>query len=206
MDGSTSEAGNASLASCQPTSLNNSAPCCAPMARVSWRIPAAWTRPSSRAWRTTSSATSAVGDCRLAEPAAAGVGGGVRFGEEFHFSVRVVRTANLKIRATCRIRPTVVISANMGCSRNWRRLRGRKIRGNRLWRNASDIGDFRSGAGAAAGIRSARAAQGSRPYEGRHPRIIRASRPAHGGQTAMACLSLRIPYGEAVTPEKPAHD
>ena len=50
--------------------------------------------------------------------------------------------------------------------------------------NASDTGDFRPGRAGGGGISGARPAQGSWFDQGGNPRVVRATRPADGGQAA----------------------
>ena len=66
--------------------------------------------------------------------------------------------------------------------------------------NASDIGDYRPGAQAAARIPGPRPPQGGRPDQSRYPRALRRTRPAHRRQTPDG-----LPRARAFPTAKPCH-
>jgi len=102
------------------TKLNNSAPLCGPYGSCLVAIPAAWTRCSSaRVCRMMSSRPRAGGDCRFAEPAAAGIAEALAIAEKIFFSgARRAGRRNLKIPNYLSNPANRCISASTNCSSN----------------------------------------------------------------------------------------
>jgi len=79
---------------------------------------------------------------------------------------------------------------------------GRRLCGHRLCENASDAGDYRPGAQAAAEFQVAAPLKEAGLDQGGDPRVFRPAWFADADKPQDGLLELRIPHGEPVTPEK----
>ena len=112
-----------------------------------------------------------------------------QLGERFNFPVHVVKTAEFNNPSISPTQRTAATSANTNCSRSLNPRPRRNLPSFVTAKTPAIIGDFPSRRESRRRVSSPCPAEGSRFDQGRHPRIVRATRPPPPDKPQMACLS-----------------